>query len=118
MLIFEQIINSIYDIVLGLLIPALLIFEQIIDSINAIVWGPLMLTLLLGTGIFLTIGLRGITIARIPYAFRQLFKGRKGSGEGEISPFNALMTALSSTVGTGNIAGVATAVGLGGPGAL
>ena len=96
----------------------MLIFEQIIDSINAIVWGPLMLTLLLGTGIFLTIGLRGMTIARIPYAFRQLFKGRKGSGEGEISPFNALMTALSSTVGTGNIAGVATAVGLGGPGAL
>jgi AGCS family alanine or glycine:cation symporter len=96
----------------------MLMFEQIIDSINAVVWGPLMLTLLLGTGIFLTIGLRGMTIARIPYAFRQLFKGRKGSGEGEISPFNALMTALSSTVGTGNIAGVATAIGLGGPGAL
>ena len=93
-------------------------FEQIIDSINAVVWGPLMLTLLLGTGIFLTIGLRGMTIARIPYAFGQLFKGRKGSGEGEISPFNALMTALSSTVGTGNIAGVATAIGIGGPGAL
>ena len=96
----------------------MLMFEQIIDSINAVVWGPLMLILLLGTGIFLTIGLRGMTIARIPYAFRQLFKGRKGSGEGEISPFNALMTALSSTVGTGNIAGVATAIGIGGPGAL
>ena len=67
---------------------------------------------------FLTIGLRGITITRIPYAFGQLLKGRKGSGEGEISPFNALMTALSSTVGTGNIAGVATAIGIGGPGAL
>jgi AGCS family alanine or glycine:cation symporter len=62
--------------------------------------------------------LRGITITRIPYAFGQLLKGRKGSGEGEISPFNALMTALSSTVGTGNIAGVATAIGIGGPGAL
>jgi AGCS family alanine or glycine:cation symporter len=96
----------------------MLMFEQIIDSINAVVWGPLMLILLLGTGIFLTIGLRGMTIARIPYAFRQLFKGRKGSGEGEISPSNALMTALSSTVGTGNIAGVATAIGIGGPGAL
>ena len=72
----------------------------------------------MGTGIFLTIGLRGMTITRIPYAFKQLLKGRKASGEGEISPFNALMTALSSTVGTGNIAGVATAIGIGGPGAL
>ncbi|MDA8943741.1 sodium:alanine symporter family protein [Porticoccaceae bacterium] len=94
------------------------VFEQTIDAINALVWGPIMLTLLLGTGIFLTIGLRGMTITRIPYAFKQLLKGRKASGEGEISPFNALMTALSSTVGTGNIAGVATAIGIGGPGAL
>jgi AGCS family alanine or glycine:cation symporter len=59
-----------------------------------------------------------MTVTRIPYAFKQLLQGRKGSGEGEISPFNALMTALSSTVGTGNIAGVATAIGIGGPGAL
>jgi len=93
-------------------------FEQIIDTINGAVWGPVMLILLLGTGIYLTIGLKGMSITHIPYAFRQLFKGRKGSGEGEISPFNALMTALSSTVGTGNIAGVATAIGIGGPGAL
>lgn len=93
-------------------------FEQIIDSVNTVVWGPVMLFLLLGTGVFLTIGLRGMTITRIPYAFGQLLKGRKGVGEGEISPFNALMTALSSTVGTGNIAGVATAIGIGGPGAL
>ncbi|MGB0459409.1 MAG: alanine/glycine:cation symporter family protein [Porticoccaceae bacterium] len=93
-------------------------FEQVIDSVNNVVWGPVMLVLLLGTGVFLTIGLRGMTITRIPYAFGQLLKGRKGSGEGEISPFNALMTALSSTVGTGNIAGVATAIGIGGPGAL
>jgi AGCS family alanine or glycine:cation symporter len=94
------------------------VFEQTIDAINGLVWGPIMLTLLLGTGIFLTIGLHGMTITRIPYAFKQLLKGRKASGEGEISPFNALMTALSSTVGTGNIAGVATAIGIGGPGAL
>lgn len=93
-------------------------FEQIVDTLYDIVWGPGMLVLLLGTGIYLTIGLKGISITHIPYAFRQLFKGRKGSGEGEISPFNALMTALSSTVGTGNIAGVATAIGIGGPGAL
>lgn len=93
-------------------------FEQIIDSVNRVIWGPGMLFLLLGTGVFLTIGLRGMTISRIPYAFGQLLQGRKGSGDGEISPFNALMTALSSTVGTGNIAGVATAIGIGGPGAL
>ena len=93
-------------------------FEHVIDTVNTVVWGAVMLILLLGTGVFLSIGLRGITITRIPYAFGQLLKGRKGSGEGEISPFNALMTALSSTVGTGNIAGVATAIGIGGPGAL
>ena len=93
-------------------------FEQIVDTVNGFVWGPVMLTLLLGTGIYLTIGLKGMTISHIPYAFRQLFNGRKSSGEGEITPFNALMTSLSSTIGMGNIAGVATAIGLGGPGAL
>lgn len=93
-------------------------FEQLVLMVYGIVWGPVMLLLLLGTGIFLTIGLKGMTIRRIPYAFKQLLKGRKGSGEGEVSPFNALMTSLSSTVGTGNIAGVATAISLGGPGAL
>ena len=93
-------------------------FEQVVLTVYDIVWGPLMLLLLLGTGIFLTLGLKGTTIRRIPYAFRQLLQGRKGSGEGEVSPFNALMTSLSSTVGTGNIAGVATAISLGGPGAL
>ena len=92
--------------------------EAFVDAANAIIWGPFMLTLILGTGIYLTIGLKGKTLTNIPYAFRLLFRGRNGSGEGEISPFNALMTALSSTIGTGNIAGVATAVGIGGPGAL
>ncbi|ETN92327.1 Amino-acid carrier protein AlsT [Gammaproteobacteria bacterium MOLA455] len=93
-------------------------FEQIVDTMREVIWGPGMLALLLGTGIYLSVGLKGISISKIPYAFKQLFKGRKGSGEGEISPFNALMTALSSTVGTGNIVGVATAIALGGPGAL
>ena len=93
-------------------------FEQAVLTIYEIVWGPILLALLLGTGVFLTLGLKGMTIRKIPYAFRQLLKGRKGSGEGEVTPFNALMTSLSSTVGTGNIAGVATAISLGGPGAL
>ena len=53
------------------------VFEQTIDAINGLVWGPIMLTLLLGTGIFLTIGLRGMTITRIPYAFKQLLRVEK-----------------------------------------
>ena len=92
--------------------------QSVIGSINSVVWGPLMLCLILGTGIYLSVGLRGLPIRKIGYGFRLLFKGRKGSGEGDISPFNALMTSLSATVGTGNIVGVATAIGIGGPGAL
>jgi AGCS family alanine or glycine:cation symporter len=91
---------------------------QVIDFINGIIWGPITLVLVFGTGIYLTLGLRGITLTHIPYGFRELFKNRKNTDEGEISPFQALMTALSSTIGTGNIAGVATAIAIGGPGAL
>ncbi len=90
----------------------------VITTINDWAWGPLMLALLLGTGIFLTIGLRCMPILKIPAAFRLMMQGRKSTAEGDISPFGALMTALSATVGTGNIAGVATAIALGGPGAL
>ncbi len=93
-------------------------FENIVGQINNFVWGPVMLTLILGTGIYLTIGLAGMPIRKLTYGFRQLFAGREGLGEGDITPFNALMTSLSATVGTGNIVGVATAVGIGGPGAL
>ncbi|MGV6807222.1 MAG: alanine/glycine:cation symporter family protein [bacterium] len=93
-------------------------FEQLITTINGLVWGPYMLALILGTGLYLMIGLRGLPLRKIGYAFRQLMRGRSGSGDGDISPFNALMTSLSATVGTGNIVGVATAVGIGGPGAL
>jgi AGCS family alanine or glycine:cation symporter len=77
-----------------------------------------MLVLLLGTGLYLSLGLHFMTIRRIPTALRLLLQGRQGRGEGDISPFSALMTSLSATIGTGNIAGVATAVALGGPGAL
>jgi len=92
--------------------------QEMIGTVNSLVWGPAMLVLILGTGLYLSIGLRGIPLRKIGYGFRQLFQGQKGSGEGDISPFNALMTSLSATVGTGNIVGVATAVGIGGPGAL
>jgi AGCS family alanine or glycine:cation symporter len=90
---------------------------DLIYTINGWVWGPVMLCLILGTGIYLSIGLRFMTLRRIPAAFGLLFRGGRG-GEGEISPFGALMTALSATIGTGNIAGVATAIAIGGPGAL
>ncbi len=93
---------------------------NILNPINSVVWGPLMLILLLGTGLFLTFGLRFLTFMRIPQGFKKLWTQRKqdDSADGELSPFNALMTALSATVGTGNIAGVATAIFVGGPGAI
>ena len=92
-----------------------------ISQLNSIVWGPLMLILILGTGLILMIGLKGMPIAKLVYGFKMLWAGReskKQTGEGDIAPFNALMTSLSATIGTGNIAGVATAIFLGGPGAL
>ncbi len=90
-----------------------------IGTINGIVWGPLMLALILGTGLYLSVGLKFMPVRMIKAGFVLIFKGRKeDKKEGEISPFNALMTSLSATIGTGNIAGVATAIFLGGPGAL
>jgi len=77
-----------------------------------------MLVLILGTGFFLMIGLRLMPILKLGYGFSMLWRGRKVRGEGDIAPFNALMTSLAATIGTGNIAGVATAIFLGGPGAL
>lgn len=91
---------------------------EMIQEINTIAWGPVMLVLLLGTGIYLTFGLRFLTLRKIPSAFKRLLSRNPGTGSGEISPFSALMTSLSATIGTGNIAGVATALVLGGPGAL
>ena len=90
-----------------------------IETLNGIVWGPFMLALILGTGLYLSVGLKFMPVRMVGEGFRLIFKGRKeDSKEGEISPFNALMTSLSATIGTGNIAGVATAIFMGGPGAL
>jgi AGCS family alanine or glycine:cation symporter len=91
---------------------------ELITTINNWAWGPAMLVLLLGTGLYLSMGLRFMTMRKIPVALRLLLQGTTGKGDGDISPFSALMTSLSATIGTGNIAGVATAVALGGPGAL
>ena len=92
--------------------------NSIIDSVNAFAWGPPMLGMLGVTGVLLTLGLVFMPWRKIGYGFRLLFDRSDPSGSGEVKPFNALMTALSATVGTGNIAGVATAIALGGPGAI
>jgi len=83
-----------------------------IDVVNGFVWGPPMLVLLLGTGLYLTVFLKMMPLRKIGFAFGELMKGRKPEGEGDVTPFGALMTALSSTIGTGNIAGVAVAIAL------
>jgi len=92
--------------------------SNLFNQINGIVWGPAMLVLILGTGIYLMLGLRLIPFRKLIYGFQMLWQGRSSTAEGDITPFNALMTSLSATIGTGNIAGVATAIFLGGPGAL
>ena len=90
-----------------------------ITSLNGIVWGPWMLVAILGTGLYLMAGLKFYPILNIRRGFALLFAGRRTSDTtGDITPFQALMTSLSATVGTGNIAGVATAISIGGPGAL
>lgn len=94
------------------------VVTAIVNQINGVVWGPLMLVLILGTGFFLSLGLRLMPVLKLGYGFQMLWQGRKGTGDGQISPFNALMTAMSATIGTGNIAGVAIAIVIGGPGAL
>ncbi len=93
-------------------------FTELLNNISNIVWGPITLTLLLGVGIYLTFGLKAFPITNISFGFNSLFKKEKKKSDGDISSFQSLMTALSATVGTGNIAGVATAIFLGGPGAI
>ncbi len=94
--------------------------DAIVGKINAFAWGPPMLILLVGTGFWLTINLRGIQFTKLGHALYLAFIKRKEGGDdpGDITHFQALMTAMAATVGTGNIAGVATAIALGGPGAL
>jgi len=99
----------------------ILAVQSIFTFVNDLVWGPPMLVALLGVGLFLSIGLKFLPIRSLGTGFRLLFKGRPSEDEkkeGEIPPVQALTTALSATIGTGNIAGVATAIFLGGPGAL
>ncbi|MGH9340207.1 MAG: alanine/glycine:cation symporter family protein [Acidobacteriota bacterium] len=93
--------------------------SDILQGASNFVWGPPMLVFLVGTGFFLTILLRGLQFRKLlPSLHLALVKRREQGAQGDVSHFQALMTALAATVGTGNIAGVATAIAAGGPGAL
>ena len=89
----------------------------VLNAIDSFMWGPPLITLLVGTGIYLTIRLKLLQVFRLPLALKLIFKA-KNKGEGDVSSFKALCVALAATVGTGNIVGVATAVKVGGPGAI
>jgi len=91
---------------------------SLLNSLSSFIWGPIMLALLLGVGVYLTLGLKLMPWRKIGHGFKLLFSKQADKTQGDISPFQALMTALSATIGTGNIAGVATAIFLGGPGAI
>ncbi|HEM2786976.1 TPA: sodium:alanine symporter family protein [Streptococcus suis] len=90
---------------------------ELMQHINDFVWGPPLLLLLVGTGVYFTLRLGVFQVRKLPTAFRLIFSSDQ-SGQGDVSSFAALCTALAATVGTGNIVGVATAITTGGPGAL
>ncbi|MBA9027465.1 MULTISPECIES: alanine/glycine:cation symporter family protein [Bacillaceae] len=92
---------------------------EFMTKLSDIIWGPPLLILLVGTGVYLTLRISFLQFSKLPYALKLAFsKNQDHSSEGDISHFQSLMTALAATIGTGNIAGVATAVVLGGPGAV
>lgn len=96
-------------------------FSDVVKLVDDFVWGPAMLVLLVGTGIFLTIRTKFLPWRNLPYALKSTLSKEARTtkrGEGDVSPFSALTTALAATIGTGNIVGVATAMVSGGPGAL
>ena len=92
--------------------------STLLNTVSGFIWGPVLLVLLFGTGAFLTIGLKAMPWRHLVAGFQLLWRGRISAEKGDITPFQALMTALAATIGTGNIAGVATAIFLGGPGAV
>ncbi len=92
-------------------------FSEIVTLVDGWIWGVPLMVLILGTGILLTIRTGLVQVFHLPKALKYMFKNEQ-DGEGEVSSFGALCTALSATIGTGNIVGVATAICAGGPGAL
>ncbi|MFQ5602251.1 MAG: alanine/glycine:cation symporter family protein [bacterium] len=93
-------------------------FFQIVRQIADFLWGPQMLVFILGSGIYFSLRLKGVQFSQFKSAVKLLWSSRKSTGEGDITPYQALMSALSGIVGNGNIAGVATAIVIGGPGAV
>ena len=96
-------------------------FSKLIQTIQGVVWGPIMLTILVGTGVFLTLRTKFLCWRSLPYAIGSTLSKearQTHQGDGDVSPFASLCTALAATIGTGNIAGVASAIASGGPGAL
>ena len=93
------------------------VINDALDAIDSFIWGPPLMVLILFGGALLTIRLRGLQFRQLPRALRYMAKNETG-GEGEVTSFGALCTALSATIGTGNIVGVATAIVTGGPGAM
>ena len=97
------------------------VFTNIVNAVDSFAWGPIMLILLVGTGVYLTIRSGAVQFTRFKYAMSntlgKVFKKQK-AGKGEVTPFQAMTTALAGTVGTGNIAGVTGAIFIGGPGAV
>lgn len=93
--------------------------KELLDTIDSFLWGPVTIVMLLGTGIFMTLLVSAVQIRKFPYAWR-LISGKYDNPDdaGEITHFQALSAALSATIGTGNIAGVGTAIAVGGPGAI
>ncbi len=91
---------------------------NVLGKVSDFVWGIPLIVLILATGLLLTIRLKGIQITKLPLAIKNLVRNERSGDTGEVSSFGALCTALSATIGTGNIVGVATAIAAGGPGAL
>lgn len=92
--------------------------NEFLKTVDDFVWGIPLIVLILSTGIFLTIRLKGLQITKLPLAIKNIIANERNGKHGEVSSFAALCTALSATIGTGNIVGVATAIVAGGPGAL
>ena len=92
--------------------------NSILGVIDDFVWGLPLIILILVTGVFLTVKLKGVQFVQLKFALKSIFRKSESGSDGELSSFKALCTALSATIGTGNIVGVATAIALGGPGAL
>ncbi len=96
--------------------------QNFLEKIDSIIWGPPLLILLVGTGLYLTFRLKVLQVFKLPMALKFVFgkdeEAKDEDAQGDVSSFAALCTALSATIGTGNIVGVATAIKAGGPGAF